>query len=99
VSGVLGNFGIKVDAKVRVKTGPISLISWRFNMKERIVHQWRDWLLKYINNGEYELIKKDNLSVQTITARNDMDAETQSQFIIKNLKKGQGSELPSSVES
>ena len=68
-------------------------------MKERLVHQWRDWLLKCVSDGVYELIKKENLSVQKITAKNDMDAETQSQLIIKGAKEGQILELPNSVES
>jgi hypothetical protein len=68
-------------------------------MKERLVHQWRDWLLKCVGNGMYELIKKETLSIQKITAKNDMDAETQSQLIIKSLKEGQILELPNSVES
>jgi hypothetical protein len=68
-------------------------------MKERLVHQWRDWLLKYVSDGVYELIKKENLSIIKITAKNDMDAETQSQVIIKNAKQGQAPELTNSVES
>ena len=58
-------------------------------MKEKLIHQWRDWLLKYVSDGEYELTNKENLSVQTVFAKNDMDAETQCQLIIKNLKAGQ----------
>ena len=58
-------------------------------MKEKLIHQWRDWLLKYVSDGEYELINKLNLSVQTVIAKNDMDAETQCQLIIKNMKEGQ----------
>ena len=55
-------------------------------MARRITHQWRDWLLEYIGDDKYELIKKNNLSVVTITAKNAMDAESQSQLIIKNAK-------------
>ena len=55
-------------------------------MKRRIIHQWRDWLLEYIGDDKYELIKKDNLSVFEIVAKNVMDAENQSQQIIKNTK-------------
>ena len=33
-------------------------------MKEMLVHQWRDWLLKYVGDGEYQLIKKDTLAIQ-----------------------------------
>jgi len=60
-------------------------------MKRRIIHQWRDWLLEYIGDDKYELIKKDNLSVLEIVAKNVMDAENQSQQFIKNAKeKGVG---------
>jgi len=62
-------------------------------MQLRIIHQWRDWLLRYIGDDKYELVKKENLSVHTITAKNAMDAETQSQLIIKNIKEEQNSEL------
>jgi len=55
-------------------------------MARRITHQWRDWLLEYIGDDKYELIQKNNLSVVTITAKNAMDAESQSQLIIKNAK-------------
>ena len=55
-------------------------------MARRIIHQWRDWLLEYIGDDKYELIQKTNLSVVTITAKNAMDAENQSQQIIKNAK-------------
>jgi hypothetical protein len=55
-------------------------------MKYRLVHQWRDWLLKYTGDDEYELINKDNLSVHKITAKNSMEAETKSQLFIKNTK-------------
>ncbi len=68
-------------------------------MKDKLIHQWRDWLLKYVSEGEYELINKENLSVQAITAKNDMDAENQSQLIIKNRKGEQPVELPNSLES
>jgi hypothetical protein len=67
-------------------------------MKDKLIHQWRDWLLKYVSEGEYELINKDNLSVQAITAKNDMDAENQSQLIIKNTKE-EPIELSNSLES
>jgi hypothetical protein len=55
-------------------------------MKRRIIHQWRDWLLEYIGDDKYELTKKDDLSVLEIVAKNVMDAENQSQQIIKNAK-------------
>lgn len=68
-------------------------------MKERIIHQWRDWVLEYISDGKYELIQKDTLSVRTIMAKTDMDAENQCQQIIKNAKGEQTPELPNNVES
>ncbi len=55
-------------------------------MARRTTHQWRDWLLEYIGDDKYELIQKSNLSVVTITAKNSMDAENQSQQLIKNVK-------------
>ena len=55
-------------------------------MKRRIVHQWRDWLLEQIADDEYELTQKNTLSVQTIVATNDMDAENQCQQIIRDFK-------------
>lgn len=55
-------------------------------MQKRTIHQWRDWLLEYIGENNYELIQKDTLTVTTIMAKDDMDAENQSQQIIKNTK-------------
>jgi hypothetical protein len=55
-------------------------------MARRITHQWRDWLLENIGDDKYELIQKNGLSVVTITATNTMDAENQSQQIIKDAK-------------
>ncbi len=55
-------------------------------MARRIIHQWRDWLLENIGDDKYELIQKQSLSVVAITAKNAMDAENQSQQIIKNAK-------------
>ena len=52
-------------------------------MQRRTIHQWRDWLLEYIGDNNYELIQKDTLTVTTITAKDAMDAENQSQQIIK----------------
>lgn len=54
-------------------------------MKKRLVHEWRDWVLNY-DGEQYELIQKKNLSAQTISAKNDMDAETQCQVLIKNAE-------------
>ncbi|MDR3502196.1 MAG: hypothetical protein P4L79_06390 [Legionella sp.] len=58
-------------------------------MKERLVHQWRDWLLKYTGDDTYELINKNILLIQKITAKDSMDAETKIQLIIKNEKEEQ----------
>lgn len=55
-------------------------------MARRIIHQWRDWLLENIDGDKYELTQKNSLSVVTITANNAMDAENQSQQIIKDAK-------------
>jgi len=55
-------------------------------MARRITHQWRDWLLENIGDDKYELTQKNSLSVVTITATDAMDAENQSQQIIKNAK-------------
>ncbi|MBU4236646.1 MAG: hypothetical protein Q7U88_02690 [Desulfocapsaceae bacterium] len=55
-------------------------------MKRRNVHQWRDWLLDYIDEGKYELIQKDGLSVHTIVAKDGMDAENQCRKIINKAK-------------
>jgi hypothetical protein len=55
-------------------------------MKRKIIHQWRDWLLEKIGDDRYELIQKDNLSVVEIVAKNAMDAENQSQQIIKKAR-------------
>ena len=68
-------------------------------MKDRIIHQWRDWVLEYVEEGTYELIQKENQSVRTILAKNGMDAENQSQLIIKNMKEGKSPELQNIVES
>jgi len=58
-------------------------------MKNRLVHQWRDWLLKHATGDEYELINKANLSVHKITAKDFMEAETKSQLFISNITKTQ----------
>jgi hypothetical protein len=55
-------------------------------MSRIITHQWRDWLLENIGGDKYELTQKNNLTVVTITAKSAMDAENQSQQIIKNAK-------------
>jgi hypothetical protein len=68
-------------------------------MKDRIIHQWRDWVLEYVEEGKYELIQKESQSVRTILAKNGMDAENQSQLIIKNMKEGKLSEPQNIVES
>jgi len=68
-------------------------------MKEKVIHQWRDWVLEYIGEGKYELIQKENSSVRTITAKNDMDAENQCQLIIKKVKNGIPSEQTDGIES
>jgi len=57
-------------------------------MQRRTIHQWRDWLLEYIGNDKYELIRKNTQSVfSTVVAKNAMDAENECQRIIKSVKK------------
>ena len=68
-------------------------------MKDRVIHQWRDWVLEYVDEGKYELIQKENQSVRAILAKNDMDAENQSQLIIKNMKEGKSPEQQNVIES
>jgi hypothetical protein len=68
-------------------------------MKEKVIHQWRDWVLEYIGEGKYELIQKENSSVRTITAKNDMDAENQCQQIIKKAKSGFSPEQTDGIEA
>ncbi|MEE4242054.1 MAG: hypothetical protein V2I36_11365 [Desulfopila sp.] len=63
-------------------------------MKRRCIHQWRDWLLEYSEEGKYEFIQKDNQAVVTITAKNDMDAENQCRQIIKSGKKKEVEQPP-----
>lgn len=55
-------------------------------MKRRIVHEWRNWLLEYIGDDKYELSQKNKIEVHEIIARTAMDAENQSQLIIKKAK-------------
>jgi hypothetical protein len=62
---------------------------WRFGMKDRIIHQWRDWVLEYIEDGTYELIHKENQAARRILAKTDMDAENICQQIIKDSKEEQ----------
>lgn len=52
-------------------------------MKRRIVHEWRNWLLEHIGEDKYELSQKNKIEVHEIIARTAMDAENQSQLIIK----------------
>jgi hypothetical protein len=59
-------------------------------MKRRNVHQWRDWLLDYIDDGKYELIQKDGLSIRTIVAKDGMDAENICRNIINKAKEKGG---------
>ncbi len=68
-----------------MKTQPSS----QWSMKERLIHQWKDWLLRYVGDSTYELIKKENYTVRKITAKNDIDAENQSHLIIKNTTEEQ----------
>ncbi len=55
-------------------------------MQEHPVHQWRDWLLRYMGEGKYELIRKSDNSSQIITAKNHIEAENKSRVIINEVK-------------
>lgn len=55
-------------------------------MQRITIHQWRDWLLEYIGDNNYEFIQKDTLTVTPIVARDAIDAENQSRQIIKNTQ-------------
>jgi hypothetical protein len=60
-------------------------------MKIKVIHQWRDWLLERADVGQYSFINKENKTViQTIAAKNDMDAENQCQSIIKAARNAKG---------
>ena len=61
----------------------------RRSKKERLIHQWKDWLLRYVGDDTYELIGRENFTARKITAKNDMDAENQSHLIIKNATEEQ----------
>lgn len=63
-------------------------------MKIKVIHQWRDWLLECVGVGQYSFIKRDDKTVvRTIVAKNDMDAETQCQSIIKASKNIENTEF------
>lgn len=56
-------------------------------MRRLKIHQWRDWLLEYIGDDRYELIRTEDHSVfRTIVAKNAMEAENECQRIIKSIK-------------
>ncbi|WP_163338520.1 hypothetical protein [Desulfopila sp. IMCC35008] len=59
-------------------------------MKKRTIHQWRDWILNYISEDNYELIRKDTLEVFKIVAKDAMEAENKSQLFIRNKKEEMG---------
>ena len=64
-------------------------LSSRWPMQERLIHQWKDWLLKYVGDDTYELIGKENYIVRKFKAKSDTDAENQSYLIIKNATEEQ----------
>lgn len=55
-------------------------------MSRRTVHQWKDWLLEYIGDDRYELINLHTRSVQTVVAKNAMEAENHCRQIMIKLK-------------
>lgn len=59
-------------------------------INRRIIHEWRNWLLEYVGDDNYQLSQKDTLSVHMITAKSSMDAEKQCQQIITNAKQEAG---------
>ena len=56
----------------------------------RIIHEWRNWLLEYVGDDNYQLSQKDTLSVHTITAKSIMAAENQCQKIITSANQEAG---------
>lgn len=61
------------------------------SMKRLKIHQWRDWLLEYVGDDKYELIRTEDHSVfRTIVSKNAMDAENECQRIIKSVKEDRG---------
>ena len=65
-------------------------------MKEKIIHQWRDWVLKYASDGKYQLIQRETSSSRAIVAKTPMDAEIQCQQIIKDMK-GKQIQVPPNI--
>ncbi|MBB5349468.1 hypothetical protein JWG42_15080 [Desulfoprunum benzoelyticum] len=55
-------------------------------MRRRTVHQWKDWLLEYIGDDRYELLNLHTRSLQTVVAKNAMDAENQCRQIMIKLQ-------------
>ena len=61
-------------------------------MKDKVIHQWRDWVLEFIDVGNYLLVHKKNRDVtRSVIAKTDMDAENQCQVIIRGWKAAEGS--------
>lgn len=53
-------------------------------MKDKVIHEWRDWVLEFIEVGKYELIlKSDRTVTRSVLAKNDMDAENLCQALIR----------------
>ena len=53
-------------------------------MKDKVIHEWRDWVLEFVEDGNYLLILKEDREVtRSVTAKTDMDAENLCQVIIR----------------
>ena len=57
--------------------------------RRRVVHQWKEWILEYVEENRYELTHRHSRSSQTITAKNAMEAENLCRQIIEKLKNEQ----------
>lgn len=55
-------------------------------MSRRMIHQWKDWQLDYVCDDRYELLHKLTLSIESIVAKNHMDAENQCRKFMAHLK-------------
>ena len=55
-------------------------------MKKIMIHQWKDWILEYVNDNTYEFKNRGNHSVRTVQAKDAMDAENQCREILRKEK-------------
>ena len=59
-------------------------------INRRIIHEWRNWILEYVGDENYQLTQKDNFSVHTLKAKSSIDAENHCQKIITNANQEAG---------